>query len=212
MAVNKQNVTIILIFFANNNTLTEIYCTFVTESINICEKQTYNVCSEHKQNQKNMNRKTTIAAVALLAMAGATAKAQTDVVVTKLSGEQQRFELADVGKFYFGDGAMNVVSLPTKAVTAIPLSGLLNIKFLPNPDGIDNIIGNDNQGVKFAYDGNRLSASGINGAASAAIFSSDGRKMMSAKQWDGTPVETSSLPKGVYIFKVNNNTFKFIKK
>ncbi len=35
---------------------------------------------------------------------------------------------------------------------------------------------------------------------------------MGTEHWDGTPVETSTLPKGVYIFKVNNNTFKFIKK
>ncbi len=145
-------------------------------------------------------------------MAGAAAKAQTDVVVTKLNGEQQKFDLADVSKFYFNDGAMNVVTLPAGTSTAVKLSDLLNIKFVPNPTAIDNITGNGNQGVKFAYDGHLLSVSGMTDAASAAIYSADGRKMMGAEHWDGTPVETSSLPKGVYIFKVNNNTFKFIKK
>lgn len=159
-----------------------------------------------------MDRKKTIAAVALLVMAGAAAKAQTEVVVTKLSGGQQKFGLAEIGKFYFTDGAMNVLTLPSKAVTALSLSDLLNIKFVSKPNAIDNVNGSDSQGVKLAYDGSRLSASGLDGAASAAVFGTDGRKMMGAEHWDGTPVDVSSLPKGVYIFKVNNNTFKFIKK
>ncbi len=159
-----------------------------------------------------MNRKTTLLTAALLLMAGATAKAQTDVVVTKLNGEEQKFDLADVSKFYFGDGAMNVVTLPAGTATALNLSDLMNIRFVSRTNAIDNIAGNGNQGVKFAYDGNRLSVSGMDNAASAAIYSADGRKMMGADHWDGTPVETTSLPKGVYIFKVNNNTFKFIKK
>ncbi len=159
-----------------------------------------------------MNKKTTIAAVAMLAMTGVTATAQTQVVVTKHSGEQQKFELADIGKFYFDESAMNVVTLPAKTVTALNLTDLVCIKFVSKTDAIDNITGNDNQNIRFAYDGNMLSASGISETASASIFSADGRKMMGTEHWDGTPVETSTLPKGVYIFKVNNNTFKFIKK
>ncbi len=97
-----------------------------------------------------MNKKTTIAAVAMLAMTGVTATAQTQVVVTKHSGEQQKFELADIGKFYFDESAMNVVTLPAKTVTALNLADLVCIKFVSKTDAIDNITGNDNQNIRFA--------------------------------------------------------------
>lgn len=158
-----------------------------------------------------MNKKKTIAAVALLALAGVQAQAQTEVVVTKLSGGQEKFELADMSKLTFGDGAMSVVML-TKPVASLSLSDLQNIRFVSASDAIGSIVGDGSQGVRSSYDGDRLSVTGVDGSASAAVFTTDGRKMFGEEHWDGTSVDVSALPKGVYIFKVNNNTFKFIKK
>lgn len=160
-----------------------------------------------------MNKKKTIAAVALMTLAGATAQAQSqaEMVVTKLNGEQHKFELSDMRKFDFGDGAMSIVSL-TKPVATVSLSSLRSIKFVGIADAIGSIIGDGSQRVRFTFDGNKLSATGVDRNASAAVFTTDGRKIMGAGHWDGTSFDVSGLPKGMYIFKVNNNTFKFIKK
>ena len=62
------------------------------------------------------------------------------------------------------------------------------------------------------YDGNTISVAGLAKAENAAIYSIGGEKVVDLKSWNGNPVNVGSLTNGVYILKVNNKSFKFIKK
>ena len=44
-----------------------------------------------------------------------------------------------------------------------------------------------------------------------AVYNLAGEKVMGIDSWKGTAVDVSALPKGVYIFKINNTTLKFRK-
>ncbi len=43
------------------------------------------------------------------------------------------------------------------------------------------------------------------------VYGSNGNTVMHDADWKGQPVDVSKLPNGVYIFKINNSTFKFRK-
>ena len=44
-----------------------------------------------------------------------------------------------------------------------------------------------------------------------AVYNLAGEKVMGIDSWKGTAVDVSALPKGVYVFKINNTTLKFRK-
>nr|WP_238301080.1 hypothetical protein [Prevotella micans] len=43
------------------------------------------------------------------------------------------------------------------------------------------------------------------------MFSTSGETVLRNSNWKGEPVNIGSLAKGVYVFKINNTTFKFRK-
>ncbi len=47
--------------------------------------------------------------------------------------------------------------------------------------------------------------------ADIAIYSVNGQLLQSIHEWIGTPIPVSSLPHGLYIFKINDQSFKFRK-
>ena len=59
---------------------------------------------------------------------------------------------------------------------------------------------------------NTISVAGLAKAENAAIYSIGGEKVVNLMSWNGSPVNVGSLSNGVYILKVNNKSFKFIKK
>ena len=44
-----------------------------------------------------------------------------------------------------------------------------------------------------------------------ALFNIAGEKVLGFDNWRGYPVDISSLPKGIYVFTINNTTLKFRK-
>ncbi len=44
-----------------------------------------------------------------------------------------------------------------------------------------------------------------------ALFNIAGEKVLGFDNWRGAPVDISSLPKGIYVFTINNTTLKFRK-
>lgn len=58
-----------------------------------------------------------------------------------------------------------------------------------------------------------LGADGLQGGQAARVRVCDlsGRVIIAKENWDGTPISTSALTKGVYLFSVNKKTIKFMK-
>ena len=69
-------------------------------------------------------------------------------------------------------------------------------------------------GMKPYYRNNQLGVDGwqAGNTAKATIYNVGVMMVTSIDNWDGTPISTSNLANGVYIFKVNNNTIKFVKQ
>ena len=66
--------------------------------------------------------------------------------------------------------------------------------------------------LQVGFDGNTISVAGRAKAENDAIYSIGGEKVVNLKSWNGSPVNVGSLSNGMYILKVNNKSFKFIKK
>lgn len=137
---------------------------------------------------------------------------EAKIIIEKHDGNQQEFNLSDISRLNFGDNTMTVISGTNDNETVFQTSSLLEIKFVYNVAAIDEITGITDE-MKLYYNGEHLYAKGIEGnTVHASIYGIDGKIMETIAYWDGTPISTASLPQGIYVFKANNNTLKFIKK
>lgn len=159
-----------------------------------------------------MNKKITLALAALSLLAVGKAHADTKLVAvdSPTATTVASFSLSDISKLSFADGKM-VVTMTDKSTKEVALSTSLALKFDNTATAISHVSGTGSS-LKIAYDGSQLSAAGLERAADAAIYSVGGQKMLSLKSWNGSSVSTESLADGVYILKVNNKSFKFVKK
>lgn len=159
-----------------------------------------------------MNRKTTLASVAMLLLATTQVGAEEKtLVVNGSSGEPVAVSLAQVRSVKLADNSIQLFLKGDAANTlTIAYDGQSSIKFEDgSPTGID--LPRAGQGMEIAYAGNTLSAKGLT-RANATLYSVDGQQVMRLTAWDGTPVNLATLGKGVYVLKVNNQSFKILKK
>ena len=104
-----------------------------------------------------------------------------------------------------------MVILSDKTTKEVALNTNLVLKFEDVTTSIAGVTDNASK-LQVAYDGNTISVAGLAKAENAAIYSIGGEKVVNLKSWNGSPVNVGSLTNGVYILKVNNKSFKFIKK
>lgn len=159
-----------------------------------------------------MNKKLTLTFALAALLAAGNANADTKLVAkdTSTSTTITSFSLGDISQLQFADGNL-VVTLNDKTTRNVALSTTLELTF----DDVATAIGQvktSGNALGIAYDGQQLSASGIDGTAEAAVYSIGGQKVIDLKAWNGIAVSTASLESGVYILKVNNKSFKFVKK
>ena len=159
-----------------------------------------------------MNKKLTLTFALTALLAAGNANADTKLVAkdTSTSTTLASFSLGDISQLQFADGNL-VVTLNDKTTRNVALSTTLELTF----DDVATAIGQvktSGNALGIAYDGQHLSASGFDGTAEAAVYSIGGQKVIDLKAWNGTAVSTASLESGVYILKVNNKSFKFVKK
>lgn len=71
----------------------------------------------------------------------------------------------------------------------------------------------DGAELSLAVEDNLISIDGWTSGdiARATIYSTSGQAFYNDANWNGSAINISLLPKGVYILKVNNNSFKFRK-
>lgn len=159
-----------------------------------------------------MNKKFTLAlaAFSLLTVGKANADTKLVAVDSPTATTVASFSLNDISKLSFAGDKM-VVTMTDKSSKEVALSTSLVLKFDNTETAISHVSGAGSS-LKLAYDGSLLSAAGLDRSADAAIYSVGGQKVLNLKSWNGSPVSTESLADGVYILKVNNKSFKFVKK
>lgn len=150
--------------------------------------------------------------IALLALWATDASAQAMLVVTQHDGTSTETELAKVGKLTFSESQLSVYDVATPQTQTYGLANVRTITFKNVATGIYNTTQMAAGDFRLAYANESLAAVGLASAAHARLYTANGVKAMDIKSWDGTPISVHTLPAGVYIFKVNNKTIKFVKK
>ena len=92
----------------------------------------------------------------------------------------------------------------------LPLDNILKIFFKEGDAGVDRIVTDAN--LKLVRNSrNSIGVTGLETAADARIVNTAGSIVMMQRQWNGSDLDISALPSGVYVLVVGNNIFKFSK-
>lgn len=151
-------------------------------------------------------------ALALMLLPAAMATAQVRLVVVPRDGSAaKRINLDDIKRIDFlGDG--NHFSIETPELRyAYSFDYVQSIKF----EGLVNDISSTRtpeDGMRISYKEGQLIVSGMCDAVTHAdIFDLNGCSRVSLPHYHGEPIDVSGLPKGAYIFRVGNRSFKFLR-
>lgn len=150
-------------------------------------------------------------AVPLMALLLAAPVSARDVTVfVNGASEGQKFSVQLLDKIYFDSGKL--VFNHDGQETSVPLSIINKISFDNTATGIGPAAATAD-GVKAFVSGNEIRLVGYNHAKplAAALYGVNGTRVMSVKALDADAIDIASLPKGLYILKLGNSTFKLYK-
>lgn len=147
----------------------------------------------------------------LLAFLSISASAQMKMVVEQNDGGNDMFVLANVQRITFSDSNLNVFNIASSA-RSFSLSRVRAIKFTSAATAIEEVRGLSNGKLSLNYADEEISATGMDMAARATLYTASGLRVMSMPAWDGAALSVSALQPGVYILKVGVTALKFVKK
>lgn len=133
-----------------------------------------------------------------------------NIVVQSTSGQQTSVPLDNVKKITFNNGNL-LLSTNGSDDFELPLDNIMKIFFKEGDAGVDRIVTDAN--LKLVRNSrNAIGVTGLETAADARIVNTAGSIVMMQRQWNGSDLDISVLPSGVYVLVVgNNNIFKFSK-
>lgn len=133
-----------------------------------------------------------------------------NIVVQSTSGQQTSVPLDNVKKITFDNGNL-LLSTNGSDDFELPLDNIMKIFFKEGDAGVDRIVTDAN--LKLVRNSrNSIGVTGLETAADARIVNTAGSIVMMQRQWNGSDLDISVLPSGVYVLVVgNNNIFKFSK-
>ncbi len=157
-------------------------------------------------------RKITSITIALLFCCGAVLNAQSVYVVNN-SGAITSYSLSQEGKLYFENDNLMIITNANSAAQAIPLANIKKVTFNNTSDVYDvydvngseiSIFPNpttDNVYIAYAKDGDKTEIYTWNGI------------LLSTKSYSiGNGVSLSEFPVGLYILRINGQSYKISKK
>lgn len=133
-----------------------------------------------------------------------------NIVVQSTSGQQTSVPLDNVKKITFDNGNL-LLSTNGSDDFELPLDDILKIFFKEGDAGVDRIVTDAN--LKLVRNSrNSIGVTGLETATDARIVNTAGSIVMIQRQWNGSDIDISALPSGVYVLVVGtNNIFKFSK-
>ena len=151
--------------------------------------------------------------IAMIASMGVAniAHGQSVLVITPLDNNIEKLvtNIADIRKISFDNGLMAITSKDGNA-SSIAMNSVMSLKFTDDANFISAL--KDGKSAIAPYcNGEWMGVKGLNGETKAIVCDAAGRIVISLDRWNGSPVSIATLPKGVYILKVNDSSIKFTK-
>ena len=133
-------------------------------------------------------------------------------VVRMNNGTAEAFKFSETKKITFNADGFNVIDTQSKNVGTYLFEEVAKITFDNELTGIEQAI-SDGEDVMFRLSADRQSVevSGIGADSVMRLHSITGTTVMSTASFNGSSVDISNLPEGIYILSINNKTFKFKK-
>lgn len=155
-----------------------------------------------------INRRFAVPLTALLLAAPVSARDVT--VFINGASEGQKFSVQLLDKLYFDNGKL--VFNHDGQEMSVNLSVINKISFDNTPSGIGTAAATAD-GVKAFVSGEEIRLVGYDHAKplAAALYGVNGTRVLSVKALDADAIDIASLPKGIYILKLGNSTFKLYK-
>lgn len=163
--------------------------------------------NNNMQNTKKTTLKWALCLTALLWVYGG--MAQTKVTLTFQNASTQEIEVSAAGKIYFADDYMYIddgASLPY----SFAVSDIRKMQFAEGV-GVQDIVTETFKVYPNPVHNELYISSNDFQPHSYQLYSADGRLLLQGESQEGSPVNVSNLPTGLYILKVNNSSFKVSK-
>lgn len=161
-----------------------------------------------------MRKKSAFLLTLALAGTATSASAQASLVLNPKQGssEKKEFLLDGIRTLTFGDDGLTV-NLKDGQTYAAAFDNLATLTFRDESTAIETVTAEYAANLDLFLTDGRLGVNNLpaNVATEAALYDAAGRAVLMRRQWNGEPIAIGHLPKGVYIFKVNNQTFKFTR-
>ena len=143
-----------------------------------------------------------------------TARAQSNLYVYTNDGNtEETVALVDIDKITF-DGTNMVVATKTGAQKMFTLTAVKDFKFTPNSaTGLMNLKAEAVAGPAISVQSGIIKVDGWDSSrcATVYVYGVGGQQYYCQPDWSGADIDISSLPKGVYIIKIENQTTKIRK-
>ncbi|MCI6294379.1 MAG: T9SS type A sorting domain-containing protein [Bacteroidales bacterium] len=161
-----------------------------------------------------MRKKSAFLLTLALAGTATSASAQASLVLNPKQGssEKKEFLLDGIRTLTFGDDGLTV-NLKDGQTYAAAFDNLATLTFRDESTAIETVTAEYAANLDLFLTDGRLGVNNLpaNVATEAALYDAAGRAVLMRRQWNGEPIAIGHLPKGVYIFKVNNQTLKFTR-
>ncbi len=153
------------------------------------------------------------AALLVTFMTVGNANAQTKMIVTPTTGgTAAEYALTDVKSLTFGRDNFVVNEFNANASTFL-FKKVQSIKFQTISTSIEHVT-QLGEKLSFACFGDMLHVQGWSQdkTANITVFNISGQTIASVAQWNGEPINMNGASSGIYLIKINNKTYKFIKQ
>ncbi|RRC98764.1 T9SS C-terminal target domain-containing protein [Prevotella sp. OH937_COT-195] len=142
-------------------------------------------------------------------------QAQVKLVVTPQNGSKaSEYALQDISKIVFGADGMHIIGANIVPEPVWSLSEIKTITFANVVTDISQVNDNSMSKMSISQNGDMLYVHGLEAEtnANAAIFDISGKTLLRTKTAKRQPIDIAELRQGIYIIKVNNATFKFVRQ
>lgn len=140
-------------------------------------------------------------------------QAQNSLTFHQTEGNDQTVALSEIGKITFSDGNM-ILSDKTGAITTYLISDIENITFEATKTPASDIKSEVVSGELSIYPNptsDIIYLKGLETLSQITIYTVEGRAVMNSQVLPDENINIASLPKGLYLLRVNNKTTKFNK-